>query len=206
MSRLAILKNYIRAFSPLNIILVVLVVVGLAAVIRFGAHIQNLKSEVVTKKAQAIAVAALNDEILKTRNSIKPLQTQGEKIDQLIPTRKEVLNNIKSLEGISSQTGNQEVIRITELAPSAAKKQQALKSTYSVTLPPNFGSVDYTIELTGGFIDLMEYLELLESQPFLTIAKKITLEAGKSSNLVGFDNPNSGIVNTRVEATFFFTK
>src|SRR3989338_1387480 len=186
-------------------IFLILLIVLAAMVIKLGGSVKNMRTQAAVEKVNIMRLQSTRDEFLFLKSSIEKIEKQQANLISLVPTRKEVLNNIKNLEFIAAGTGNTQKITITDVPPDSKKTSKAKAAASKlVELPSNFDVADYTITLNGGFADFMRYLKLLEHQSFLTFIKSIDIKAETLSE--GQVSRNKGDVETKIEGTFFFMK
>lgn len=191
------------------------------SLIFIGVNIQGLRLRVANAEKQVGLMQAYQDDFVSLRNTLEGLSTERSKLEVLLPTRQEVLRNIELLERLAAATGNEQVINIVETLPTEKKapaksgdeassreksSSTQAKTASTSTLPAGFDKVDYRIDLTGTFIPLMNYIQSLENQPFLTTVKSVNLRAETKPGSDRGEAVNTGNIITTIQGTFFYVK
>ena len=189
----------------ISLVLVVFILTTFSA-IKLGSLVKGLRMDVAAATLEASRLEAVHNEFLTLKSSIERIEDQQAKLIALVPTRKGILDNIEGLEAVANKTSNVQQISILDTPPDPKKKTAAKPNPVSkiVTVPQSIQMVDYRIELTGGFANLMSYLKLFENQPFLTFVREVSLTADTDKISNSNINFNTGNVNTRIDGTFFF--
>lgn len=181
-------------------LLLVFVILLFAAVYKLGQEVYEQRLETAKLKSEAETLEHVRAEVLGLETVIKEIKEQSGALAGLVPTRKQFLQNIEQLEASAGTTANAQSISITEILPTV--KRTTVKSP--VSLPTKYDFANYNIELTGGYTNLVRYMKLLENEPFLMLVKNIYISADRQS--VGNSTVNTGLLNSRIEGTFFFAK
>lgn len=203
------IKN-LKAINWRRLVTLFIYIIGIVAVawltLFFGGQVGALRMEVAEKRAEVKDLKDTQQEILSLKNSIEQFEDQQSELDTLVPTRKQVLTNIKLLEELSNNTSNDQTISIKEVFPEEKTTRRRNRSRLDILLPAGFDKADYTINLNGNFVDLISYLKLLEHQPFLTLVEDINIQAEKTRGTP--DNPavNIGSIRTRIEGKFYYVE
>lgn len=183
-----------------SVLLLLFVVVLFGAVYKLGQEVYGQRLEAAKLKSEVQTLEQVRAEVLGLEASIKEIKKQSGALSGLVPTRKQFLQNIEQLELSAGTTANAQSISITEVLPNV--KRPAVKSP--VPLPTKYDFASYNIELTGGYTNLVRYMKLLENEPFLMLIKNIYISADRQ--FAGSNTVNTGLLNTRIEGTFFFAK
>lgn len=171
------IKKAIR--NSLIISLVMLIITSSAVyfaylnITKMAANLQNKQNLIylASRKSQT------NIELLKLWTRIGP---KYEKINNTLPASKDLLDYTGVLAQIATKTSVSQKIQLQ--TPKTQDSIPANNSTNQISsTTKNGSSVDYTIELKGGFDQFISYIDKLENAPFFT--QITSLNFSSSQNL-----------------------
>jgi hypothetical protein len=143
------------------------------------------------------------------RTDFARIQGNAEIIAGLFPVKEQLVGHIERLEAAAASASDDFSLSITDSEQQASQTRSGKLTAATYTIVPGLKSIEvipYDFTVSGSFIGVIHFLQILEHQPFyseiemLELSSKILSGAGLSSTS---KQVRSGVVDGHMRAAFY---